>query len=162
MSLRRKWTLRAGEHKVVFSKSPNESAEHVLMKAFLWALYLQEYPALRVEVRIGDRYKPDVVALDADNKPIFWGESGRVGQDKIRSLLKRFPTTHFVMAKWDSSLAPYVEIVTASVKNGRREAPFDLICFPPDSEARFIDDNGHIHLNFTDVERVRLFLNPSP
>lgn len=162
MSLRRKWTLRAGEQKVVFIKSANESAEHVLMKAFLWALYLPDYPTMRLEVRIGDHYKPDVVALDESGKPIFWGESGKVGQDKIRSLLKRFPSTHFVMAKWDSSLAPYAEMVTNAVKNGKREAPFYLIRFPPDSEARFIDDNGHIRLSFNDIEQIRLFLDPRP
>ena len=67
--LRRKWTLRAGDRQVVLIKKPYESTEHVVMKALLWALYLPDYPDLTVEVGVGDRYKPDVVALDSHPPP---------------------------------------------------------------------------------------------
>lgn len=60
LMLRRKWTLRAHGEQVVFVKKRNERAEHVLMKSFLWALYLPDYPDLTVEISIGDRYKPAV------------------------------------------------------------------------------------------------------
>lgn len=39
LMLRRKWTLRAHGRQVVFVKKANESGEHVLMKALLWALH---------------------------------------------------------------------------------------------------------------------------
>jgi hypothetical protein len=74
--LRGKWTLRSGGQTVVFAKKSNEKASHVLMKAFLWALYLPKYPDITVEIHVGDRYKPDVVSLDERRQPIFWGESG--------------------------------------------------------------------------------------
>ena len=67
--LRRKWTLRAHGRQVVFVKRQNESREHVIMKALLWALYLPEYPHLLVETSIGDRFKPDVVQLAPDGTP---------------------------------------------------------------------------------------------
>jgi hypothetical protein len=69
--LRRKLTLRAHGEQVVFVKKKRERIEHVLMKAFLWALYLPEYPDLTVEIRVGDRYKPDVVGLDERGQPTF-------------------------------------------------------------------------------------------
>jgi hypothetical protein len=68
--LPRKWTLHAHGQRNVFVKGDRESTEHVLMKIFIWALYLPEYPKLYVETRIGDKYKPDVVQMSA---PAFDG-----------------------------------------------------------------------------------------
>ena len=81
--LRRKWTLRSHGRQVVFIKQKNESSAHVIMKALLWALYLPAYPDLAVEVAIGDRFKPDVVQLDAAQSPVFWGEAGQVSERKM-------------------------------------------------------------------------------
>ena len=160
--LPRKLTLRAlgpdGPQKVVFVKKRQEGIEHVLMKAFLWALYLPAYPDLAIEVPVGDRYKPDLVQLDAFGEPVFWGESGKVGAGKIASLVRRFPATHFAMAKWDAPLAPFVEIVEEAfgALNGSQRPPFDVLRFPPDSADRFITDDGTVTVSFDDIERVRL------
>lgn len=155
--LRRKWTLRAHGEKVVFIKKRNERAAHVWMKAFLWALYLPQYPDLAIEISIGGRYKPDVVAMDAlRGRPRFWGEAGRVGVEKIHKLTRRYRDTHFAMAKWDTPLAPYVEIVTEALADLRRDAPFDLLTFPPDSAERFIDARGVIRISREDLTWIRL------
>lgn len=155
----RKWTLRAHGQRLVFANDGRESAQHVLMKAFLWALYLPDYPHLSVEIRIGDKYKPDVVALDETSptpKPLFWGESGQVGVAKIRSLARRYRETHFAIAKWDMNLDPLAKIVTEALDGLNRTAPFDLLRFPLDSARRFIDADGYIHLTQADVEFRRL------
>ncbi len=158
--LRRKLTLRApapgGPQKVVFVKKQQEGIEHVLMKAFVWALYLPAYPDLAVEIPIGDRYKPDIVQLDARGEPVFWGEAGKVGADKIASLLRRYPDTHFAMAKWAVPLAPFEAIVRDALDGRPRHAPFDLLRLPPDSAERFIAADGTITISFEDVERVRI------
>jgi hypothetical protein len=157
--LRRKWTLRAHGQQVVFVKRSNEHSHHVLMKAFLWALYLPHYPDLKVETAIGDRFKPDVVslsALDPYAEPRFWGEAGQVSVDKIRSLARRYRNTHFAIAKWETSLRPLTEIVEKALAGLDRRAPFDLLCFDGDSPDNFIDGDGQIHVTFADVEWVRL------
>jgi len=154
--LRRKWTLRAHGRQVVFVKKPYESEAHVLMKALLWALYLPAYPELTVEIAIGDRYKPDVVALDARGEPGFWGEAGDVTTAKIRSLARCYRDTHFALAKWDARLEPYSAIVADALDGLHRRAPFDLIRFPADSADRFVDDEGAIHLSHADLTWVRL------
>lgn len=136
-------------------KRSNERIEHVLMKAFLWALYLPEYPDLTVEVGIGDRYKPDVVSLDAMGEPRFWGEAGKVSTDKIQSLARRYRNTHFALAKWDMRPAPYREIITDAVAGLNRSAPFDLIRFAPDAAERFIDEKGIIRITPEQIERER-------
>ena len=154
--LRRKWTLRAYDKQVVFVKRSNERPEHVVMKALIWALYLPEYPDLIVEFPVGDRYKPDVVSLDEQGKPRFWGEAGQVGAAKIRSLARRYRSTHFVMGKWDTRLDPFIELVSGAIQGVKRSAPFDLIGFPDDSVERFINEQGQIHIRREDVTWVRL------
>lgn len=157
LELRRKLTLRAHGRQVVFVKRPIEHSRHVLMKAFIWALYLPDYPALGVEIDIGDRYKPDVVQLDISSKPQFWGEAGEVGREKIRALARRYRDTHFCIARWDERLAPLAEIVGAALRDVRRGAPFDLLRIPPDAAERFIEADGEIRIGHGDLpEWVRL------
>ena len=98
-----KFTFRVGGQKLVVVKKPVEHLRHVVMKALLWALYLPTYPQLRVEVSIGYKYKPDLVALGSEG-PLFWAEAGHVGNQKLNRVLKRFPRTHFAIAVWGSSL----------------------------------------------------------
>jgi len=156
LMLRRKWTLRAHGKQVVFVKRANERSEHVLMKAFIWALYLPFYDNLMVEVRIGDRYKPDVVALDSLGTPVFWGESGRVGKEKIQKLVGRYQHTHFALAKWNTRLGPYEDMVRDAVSGLERTAPFDLICFNDADVERYINVRGNITISLDDVTRTRL------
>mgnify|MGYP006266619539 CR=1 FL=1 len=157
VSLRRKLTLRAHGEQVVYVKNKQERIEHVWMKAFLWALYLPEYPDLSVEVKIGDKYKPDVVQMDGlRGRPVFWGEAGQVGPDKIASLVRRYPDTHFAMTKWDTRLDPFLEIVEEAVADVDRSAPFDLIRIPEGAGERLIDRKGRIEIEFSDVTWTRV------
>jgi hypothetical protein len=148
--------LRAHGKKIIFAKNPNESSEHVLMKAFLWALYLPDYPALTVEIRIGDRYKPDVVAMSDEGKPLFWGEAGQVSMEKVRALAKRYRSTHFAIAKWNTRLDSVAELVIEALDGVKREAAFDLISFPANSAERFIDEEGNLQIGHADLEIRRL------
>ena len=154
-NLRQKWTFRAHGQQVVFVKNPIERPEHVFMKAFIWALYLPQYPESRVEINIGDRFKPDVVQMEHD-KPVFWGEAGVVSRQKIRKLVRKFKGTHFAMGKWEKNLKPFEELVRRELRGVKRSAPVDLICFGEDSAERFIRPSGDIEINFDDVEWLTL------
>lgn len=154
--LRRKWTLRACDQRIVLVKKQNERVEHVLMKAFLWALYLPKYPDLIVEIRVGDRYKPDVVSLGDEGRPCFWGEAGHVGVAKLRSLLRRYPYTHFAIAKWNTQLEPWVAIVRDILVQVPRFAPVDLLNIPNDSVERFVDERGTIRINHEAIDWINL------
>lgn len=156
LMLRRKWTFKAHGKQVVFVKHAREQSAHVFMKALLWALYLPEYPELSVEIPVGDRFKPDVVALGPDHEPIFWGEAGKVSTEKIRSLVRRYRHTHFAIAKWNMNITPLIDLVEKAVSKHHRSAPFDIIRFPVDSAERFIDEQGHIHLNHDILDWIRL------
>ena len=156
LQLRRKWTFRAHGKQMVFIKKTFESDIHVLMKAFLWALFLPDYPYLSVEIHIGNRFKPDLVQFDDNRNPIFWGEAGRVSQRKMQSLVQRFRSTHLVFAKWNMNLEPFGKILKKQTNNIRRLAPVELISFPADSSERFIRRDGRIQIAFNDVNRVLL------
>lgn len=143
--LRRKLTVRSGDASLVLVKRPIESIEHVLQKAFLWALFLPHYPGLRVEVPFPgvSRYKPDLLALQ-DDRPLFWGECGVVSQDKLNDLLRRHRATHFVFSKWRAT-AQFEMLIERALKGARRQAPVELICFPTHA-AGWIDNAGAIDI----------------
>lgn len=145
--LRRKLTVRAHGQSLVLVKRPIESAEHVIQKALLWALYLPRYPNLRVEVPLPQpsRYKPDLLALDELQEPIFWGECGEVAIEKLRFLLSRYRRTHFVFSKWDTRLDPFAEFIGKAMPDNRRTAPVELIGFPPEA-AEWIGGDGLIEV----------------
>lgn len=153
--LRQKLTFEAHGRKAVFVKKPVEHMRHVLMKALLWALYLPRFPELRIEVAIGTRYKPDLVAIDAGAQPLFWAEAGRVSDRKMRALVKRYRHTHFAFAKWNERLAPVEKKLADAIAGTRRSAPVELISFPSDADKRFFGEDGCIDLSFRDLTTVR-------
>ncbi len=155
LKLRRKWTFRAHGRQMVFIKKPFESEIHVLTKAFIWALYLPDYPFLSVEIKARNRYKPDVVQFDDEKEPVFWGEAGQVRLRKIRTLLRRYRSTHLVFAKWQINLEPFRRILEKETAGRRRSAPVDLISIPEDGDERFIRRDGTIRISFKNVSRLR-------
>jgi hypothetical protein len=154
LHLRRKLTFHAHGRTLVLVKRANEKIEHRVMMALLWALYLPHYPDLRIDVPIGARYRPDLVQLGADGSPVFWGEAGEVGADKLRLLCTRYRDTHLVFAKWAINLQPFAGMITAALRGARRTAPIELIGFDAGA-ARFVDDTGGITIGFSDVSRRR-------
>jgi len=156
---RRKWKLYAHNHHIVVVNGTREKFTHPLMKALLWALYMPDYPNISIEIRIGDKYKPDVVAFDEDaelrgSPPIFWGEAGQVGSDKIKSIARRYRDTHFAIAKWNTNLHHFSTHLSELLDGIKRDAPFDLISFPEET-VECVDDDGNIHITFDDVELIR-------
>jgi hypothetical protein len=150
--LRRKLTFSAHGRTLVLVKRPQEKIEHRVMMALLWALYLPHYPDLRIDVPIGARYRPDLVQLDGESRPIFWGEAGEVGAEKLRALCTRYRETHLVFAKWNSNLDPFATMIDVAINNARRTAPVELIGFDAQAD-RFVGDTGEIQISFADVTR---------
>ena len=165
----RKWKLTAHDQSNVFVWGPRERSVHTVMKAFIWALYLPLYPDLTVEVRADDpRYKPDVVQTDdtpniyaVSSDPKFWGEAGKVGKAKIETLVRRYPSTHFALTKWNTPITPVVDQVKRALKGVKRQAPFDIINFAPDSHEQFITSEGYTPIHFDHLEWFRLGQPPA-
>jgi hypothetical protein len=76
-----------------------ESYEHVLMKALGFAMFIAEYPDLQVEVKVGLRYKPDLVSRAADGSFDLWGECGINSVRKTNWILKHASARLLVLFK---------------------------------------------------------------
>jgi len=153
--LRKKFTFRVGGQKLVLVKKAVESQRHVVMKALLWALYLPEYPELQVEMAIDNKYKPDLVQTESGS-PLFWGEAGSIGTEKLRRILKRFPRCHFACAVWAADITQLETRVRRVTKNVKRCAPVDVLRFPESADREFIDDNGKISIRQSDLDWRRI------
>jgi hypothetical protein len=153
--LKGKYTFRVGRRKLITVKKPAESMRHVVMKALLWALYLPDYPRMRVEVPIGFKYKPDLVETGSCG-PRFWAEAGSVGTQKLRRIFKRFPQAHFALAAWGRPMGPLKVRVVRHIRGLTRKAPIDVIVFPDGSDSRFIDEHGSIRIVHDDLEWLRI------
>jgi hypothetical protein len=76
-----------------------ESYIHVLMKALAFAMFVPEYPNLEVEVRVGLRYKPDLISRAVDGSFEFWGECGINSTRKTNWILKHSRAARLVLFK---------------------------------------------------------------
>jgi uncharacterized protein YaeQ len=111
-----------GSERLTLHKKSGESYEHVLMKAIGYALYRPQFPQLEIERRIGGRYKPDLIALDQQGKPEFWGECGKVGLRKVAWLAKHSGARQVVLFKFDITAEFFLAQVRAEIKSCYRTA----------------------------------------
>jgi len=87
-----------------------ESYEHVLMKALGFALFVEEFPSLEIETKVGLRYKPDLVARgEAANDFLFWGEAGANSIRKTGWLLKHARVERLVLFKIAINEAQFIK-----------------------------------------------------
>lgn len=103
-----------------------ESYGHVLMKALGYAMFVREYSNLEIELPVGLRYKPDLVALNeaAGGRGArfhFWGECGMVSMRKVAWLLKHGDAERLVLFKIGSSVKAYTRELRDSVEPRYRE-----------------------------------------
>ncbi len=129
LHLPRTLRIHAAGRTLVLTKRAGESTAHVLLKAIGYARYLPQYPGLRVEVPVGngDRYKPDLVALDDAGEPLVWIECGHADVDKVRRLLRRYPRTHFVWLRRQNLWRGATEIVREALAERPHPAPVEVI-----------------------------------
>ena len=120
-----------------------ETYEHVLLKALGFAMYVWEYPRLEIELSVGLRYKPDLVALNEGAGPragarfLFWGECGLVTMRKVAWLLKHGDVERVVLFKLDCGVHPLVRELRDAVPARYREGGrLQLVNFAADVSER--------------------------
>src|ERR671932_906869 len=122
-----------------------ETYGHVLMKALGYAMYVAEYPGLEIELPVGLRYKPDLVALNeatggrprAGARFLFWGECGMVSMRKVAWLLKHGDLERLVLFKLDCGVPAFTRELRDSVEPRYREGGrLTLVNFKPDVAER--------------------------
>jgi len=101
--------FQLAEQKVRLWQRNGESYEHILMKALGFAMFAREYPTLEIEVKVGLRYKPDLVARNAGGDFLFWGEAGANSLRKTVWLLKHTRVRKLVLFKIGQNVGQLVE-----------------------------------------------------
>jgi hypothetical protein len=99
-----------------------ESYEHVLMKALGYAMYVGEYPNLEIETRVGLRYKPDLIAYNAQGDFAFWGECGQNAIRKTHWILKHTRTEKMVLFKIGAGAAQLIKQIREEIPAKYRPA----------------------------------------
>jgi hypothetical protein len=121
-------------------KKRMESLQHVLTKAMIWKLFMEDYPDIEIEMDIGDPdYLPDVIGLDATSgEPVFWGESGRMKVHKAVDLIRRYPKAHIVHCRWGMEIEQFAEPLETYLQEQFDEGTLDLPLFPSSWEGKFV------------------------
>lgn len=96
----------------------------------------------------------DLVVLGAGT-PLFWAEAGRVGNQKLKRAIHRYPRTHFTFAVWESSLSSITARVQRQSLGLYLLAPIDVIAFPENAAARFIGPRRTIRVHHSDLNWQR-------
>ena len=91
--------FQLAKEKVRLWQRNGESYEHILMKALGYAMFAGEYPTLEIEVKVGLRYKPDLVARNVNGDFLFWDEAGSNSLRKTAWLLKHTRTEKLALFK---------------------------------------------------------------
>jgi hypothetical protein len=92
-----------------------ESYEHILMKALGYAMFVGEYPNLEIEVKIGLRYKPDLIAVGVAGDFKFWGECGANSIRKTHWILKHTRTEKLVLFKIGQNVEQLIKQLRAEI-----------------------------------------------
>ena len=128
-----KLTVRVGQRKLILAKGAGESERHVLLKALVFARYVDQYPDLLVERSLGQRYKPDLVALGNYQTVRFWAESGVTSRDKVRWLVKHVRSGHLVFARQAGTGDPFPDLVAEAVAREPRHGLVEVLSFDEDA-----------------------------
>lgn len=124
------YDFEVGGRRVRLWQRTGESYEHVLMKALGYAMFVEEFPTLEIEQRVGLRYKPDLVARGGGRQfeaPFaFWGECGQTAVRKTLWLLKHAGVARLVLFKIINNSAALVEELRNSIDE-RYRAPQRLV-----------------------------------
>ena len=86
-----------------------ESYEHILMKALGYAMFIEDFPTMEIEIKIGLRYKPDLIARNSAGDFLFWGEAGANSIRKTAWILKHTRTEKLVLFKIGRNVASLIE-----------------------------------------------------
>lgn len=107
--------FRLAGQKVRLWQRRGESYEHVLMKWLGYAMFAETYPTLEIEVKVGLRYKPDLVARDQSGEFLFWGEAGANSLRKTAWLLKHTRTQRLALFKIGQNANQLIEQLRAEI-----------------------------------------------
>lgn len=164
----RKYTFRFKDKRIVIGRLAHEPEFQPFAKALVYALYHKEYPTLRVEAKLDDRFQPDLNAFGYDGTMLFWAEVGKVSLTKIGKLFKKYRRAHFVFVKEEKDLALFQKQMEKMAKD-MRSLPFvEIVVYPEHFHEWNVSGEGDVFIRREDVtvitwhepqEKVRYYVH---
>lgn len=129
-----KLIVRVGQRRMILGKRADESERHVLLKALMFARYVGDYPDLLIERGVGQRYKPDLVALGGPHQTVrFWGESGVTSRQKVQWLVHHVRDGHLAFARQAGGGDTFPDLVADALRKERRHGLVEVLSFGDDA-----------------------------
>jgi hypothetical protein len=150
----RKYTFRFGKIKIIFNKSAHETEFHPYARALVFALYHKQYPTIRVEAKVDDRFQPDLTAIDYDGTMIFWAECGSVSLTKIEKLFKKYRKAHYVFVREKKDIEAFVRNLDRMAKGMLSLPLVDIVVYPEHFQEWNVSEEGDVYVNKDDVEVI--------
>ena len=150
----RKYAFRFKDKRIIFNKLAHEPEFHPFAKALVYALYRKEYPTLRVEAKLDDRFQPDLNALSYDGTMLFWAEVGKVSIAKIEKLFKKYRRAHFVFVKKEKDAAIFQQQMDKMAKDMRSLPLVEIVVYPEHFHEWNVSDEGDVFIRKEDVSII--------
>ncbi len=151
----RKYTFRFKDKKIIFNKLAHESEFQVYAKALAFALYHKQYPTIRVEVKMDDRFQPDLSAEGYDGTMLFWAEVGKVSIDKIEKLFRKYRQAHFVFVKEERDIPVFEMHMQKRFRDTVRLPLVDIVVYPEHFQDWYVSEEGDVFVPKEDVRIIR-------
>ncbi len=152
----RKYTFRfQDDQKIVIAKTAHESEFQVYAKALVFALFYREYPSLRVEAQIDDRFQPDLNAVGYDGTMLFWAECGNVSLNKIEKLFKKYRQAHYVFVKEERDVPIFQKNLEKQLKDLHTLPLVDIVVYPEHFHEWNVSAEGDVFIRKEDVTIIR-------
>ena len=115
-------TFRLGHRRIKLWQAAGESYEHVLMKALAFSIFTRGNPHLQIEVKVGLRYKPDLIAIAGDGTFDLWVECGMISITKATWLAKHTTARRIVICKIDLNADQFIKQLRTAIASKYRPA----------------------------------------
>ena len=151
----RKYTFHFGEKKIIFAKLGHETEFHVYAKALVFALFHKEFPTLRVEPKLDERFQPDLSAVSYDGTTVLWAECGKVSLNKIEKLFKKYRQARFIFVKEERDIPLFKNQLNKLAKDMTARPMVDIIVYPEHMKEWWVSEEGDVFVPKDDVTIIR-------
>jgi len=147
-----KYTFRFKDKKVVFNQLAHETEFYPFAKALVYALYHKDYPTIRVEAKVDERFQPDLNAFDLDGTTmLFWSEVGNVSINKIEKLFKKYRQAHFVFVKEPTDVPAFKKQLDKMSKDMHTLPRVDIVVYPEHFQEWNVSGEGDVFIRKDEV-----------
>jgi hypothetical protein len=151
----RKYTFRFGDKKIIFNKAEFEPEIQVFAKALVYAIYHKQYPTIKVEAKVDERFSPDLSATDYDGKMLFWAECGNVSLAKVEKLFKKFRQAQYVFVKERYEIPTFEKNLARYLKDMRTLPSVDIVVYPEKFAEWWVSEEGDVFIPPEEIEIIR-------